>query len=229
MDAIVLALRKINEHAQTDWLAGETDVVVTPSGETPDSRPTLARKDKIGFVVLWLFSILFITGGLFFLSFGSKELIHGYSSKSWPQTRGVVTSSEVSTGFGRSPSGGQNTLFYAMISYDYRVSGNVYSGSRVSFGHYSHDAADAQSIVSQYPKGRKINVSYAPGDPSLAVLEPGCSAGMWGPMVGGIVFLAVGSLCFALLRFLRQYYHPPLNSDQAVKGQSQSHQRGQPV
>ena len=87
------------------------------------------------------------------------------ASTAWPTTTGKVTAAEVAkVMFRRQP----------RITYSYPVNGNAYTSQRISFaGGYRPKETDA--ILSRYPVGGEVTVSYAPDKPAEATLETGAN------------------------------------------------------
>lgn len=133
--------------------------------------------------------MLFILFGVIGLGFGSVSLWQGAQSKIWPHTDGVITLSSIEHSTGRHP----GDVWGVNISYDYKVSGVSYTGTRVAFGMEESSESHAQSFVDRYPAGKKVPVFYSPSNPEIVVLETGIHGGTWiGLGVGG-VFLAFGA------------------------------------
>jgi hypothetical protein len=87
------------------------------------------------------------------------------ASTAWPTTTGKITASEtVKVMFRRQP----------RITYTYSVNGTAFSSQRISFaGGYRPKETD--EILSRYPAGREITISYAPDKPAEATLETGAN------------------------------------------------------
>lgn len=96
--------------------------------------------------------------------------ILGYRASRWPQVGGVVQSSYAET-VGR----GKGRHREARITYNYEVSGHLYSSDRLSFsaGQVVDFGPQPDDMVAMYPSGAAVTVYYSPSDPSTAVLRPG--------------------------------------------------------
>jgi hypothetical protein len=70
-----------------------------------------------------------------------------------------------------------------VVSYEYKVNGNNYSGDCVSFG-----SAPTASQQNQYKQGSSVSIFYKPNKPSVSVLEPGNPARL---LPGLMVLLAL--------------------------------------
>ncbi len=89
-----------------------------------------------------------------------------------------------------------NIVYYAAnVAYEYTVSGTEYNCDRVSRKRDNRlTKFEAEQIAELYPSDNIVNVSYDPGDPSIAVLEPGAArVGIW-PLCIGIIVVGVGLL-----------------------------------
>ncbi len=147
---------------------------------TPRSRPVPPG--------LRLFPGLFIVIGLIVLGVGVVNLERSFRCGSWPTVEGVIELADM-----QSQTGGENgTTYSADISYGYQVAGKHYTGQRVAFGSMPASASYAQRILDRFPVGKKVRVYYSPGDPSLAVLEPGIHGGTGVWFGVGMVFILFG-------------------------------------
>ncbi len=114
-----------------------------------------------------LYSVLFIIG-LGLCGYGIQMLNDANESKKWPQSEGVVTSSEIIKS-----SDSDGTSYRAKITYNYQVDDKTYSSNKISFGEYSSPNKNkAQDIIDKFPVGN-VTVFYDPEDPARSVLEPG--------------------------------------------------------
>ena len=86
-------------------------------------------------------------------------------SAGWPTTTGKITAAEtVKVMFRRQP----------RVTYSYSVNGASFASQRISFaGGYRPKETDA--ILSRYPIGKEVPVSYAPENPAEATLETGAT------------------------------------------------------
>ena len=136
----------------------------------------------------WLFPGIFIVAGIAIMLFGTRNAERAFVSVNWPKADGIIRSATVHR------STNKNGISYqANVLYDYAVSGVTYSGNQVSFSQFGLSSSNhAQSIVDRYPKGKKLKVSYAPGDPALSVLETGLSIADSFLPLGGAAFLIAG-------------------------------------
>ena len=137
--------------------------------------------------------LLFIAMGVICLSIGVVGLVGGLASRDWLRTDGVITAASVYTQTGVSgPDSITSDTYGAKISYDYKVAGVTYTGTRVGFGDLVGSEKRAQAIVSQYQAGTTVSVFYSPKNPKNAVLERGVFGGTWVGFGVGILMMAAG-------------------------------------
>jgi len=142
-------------------------------------------------------ALLFLVVGIGVGIFGWLQLGKARASLSWPTADGVIMQSDVrrerrwvKTGKHRR----EKITYKADVDYIYTVNGQEYSADRISYGgtHSSSSRVTADQITSQYPRGKKVTVSYDPQDPGEAVLEPGVSIGVYGTLAAGVLIALVG-------------------------------------
>jgi len=86
------------------------------------------------------------------------------SNKSWLSTDGRV----IEAGLEMWPSAKKEE---ATVGYEYEIDGKKYRSYRWSFFNIHSRSRYARTIISQYPKGRKVKVYYDPVHPSCAVID----------------------------------------------------------
>jgi len=151
-------------------------------------NPTNPNKNAMRGVSLFL--SLFTLIGLIVLGAGVWNLVRSVRCESWPTVEGVVLSSQME--LHRGNKGGMT--YSASIGYDYMVGRTHYNGTRVAFGSMSASAAYAQVILNRFPVGKKVPVSYSPGNPQDSVLEPGIHGGTWICFGVGSLFMLAGMM-----------------------------------
>jgi Protein of unknown function (DUF3592) len=105
--------------------------------------------------------LLWTTGRLF------KQRRLSDESVAWPQTRGEVLEARFS--WSASPRSG--TSYWPVVRYRYAVAGETFESDRVSF-RAVYDRSDVEQAIHNYPVGAVVSVSFRPGDPAQAVLQP---------------------------------------------------------
>ena len=112
----------------------------------------------------------------------------------WPTAIGVITASTIQEG----PSAGMLipvARYRAAIAYQYEIDGRVLSGTRITMDESQFESRPwAEDRLRRYPLSATVRVSYDPGDPSRAVLQPGISTEHMQGLGAGLLFLVVGVL-----------------------------------
>jgi hypothetical protein len=113
----------------------------------------------------------------------------------WKTAPGTITYSGVETSRNNHR---QSTTVYQKpkVDYVYIVNGVNYQGNTIYWGDDRSPAlvSYTDSIVSKYPKHKKIVVYYHPSSPQQSVLETGTSEVTFVPLVFGGILIFVGSL-----------------------------------
>ena len=145
---------------------------------------------------LALFAALSLAAGVMLLLVA--RLPRAIASLGWPATEGVVISSEVAeSGLYTDES------WYPHVSYRYSVNGEEYTSEEIEVIQVANSSTDyyANQVVERYPKDKRVEVHYDPGNPAIAVLEPGVpDNGVFASILffacvgGGLVLLCVGLL-----------------------------------
>ncbi len=149
---------------------------------------------RTGFGSAGLLYALFGLVGLFAFAYGAHEFVLGLQSRSWQRVEGFITSVEMTTQHDE----GHGDTHGANVSYEYRVGGSNYTGTRVCFGDYaSGDGEHAAAILTRYQTGAKATVFYDGNKPGRAVLEPGIHLGAWLGLGIGTLFLALATYWFS--------------------------------
>jgi hypothetical protein len=143
----------------------------------PDLPPPPRSGDKVMPVAAAAFGAVFCCLGILALTAGLQRAWHGSASSSWPTVSGIVTE----TG-GDEPDDTTDTAYRARLIYKYDVKGATHFNNLRSF-------AQVESGP-HYKTGDRVKVSYLPGDPDTAVIEPGTSGAMlWLPGIGIVMLL----------------------------------------
>ena len=130
--------------------------------------------------------------------YGQYQLHQAKQSEQWPVVPGKIIRSFVKT----SSSEGV-TSYSADIKYAYTVQGVEHRSAVVVIGGHSYSA---NGTVKRYPLGKEVSVSYDPGKPGRAVLEPGVFFYGAHEIAGMILFplLTVAALLSLMLRRLME-------------------------
>lgn len=143
-----------------------------------------------------LFPIVFSLAGLALLIAGSKELVHGYSSKTWRKTEGKIIESRMT----QTESGGKGDR--PEIVYSYTVEKMQFSSDRILFGMSTYrtpfkgGSQIANEWLEKYPEGSRVSVYFDPNDASRSTLNTGAHITAWVAPAMGVPFLTVGLLMF---------------------------------
>jgi hypothetical protein len=147
---------------------------------------------------LGMFATIFILIGLAMLGASAPRLWRGYRSTTWPATEGTVLYSRQDSSASVSAEEGgsfrRSTSYGTHLVYRFETGGAVRFSNVRRFGQISASSADwAEEIAKRYPPGAKVTVFYSPGNPEVAVLEPGISPESWWLPGAGAAFLLFGA------------------------------------
>jgi hypothetical protein len=126
-------------------------------------------------------------------------LARGFQTSTWPTTSAQIVRADVETtkkasGFRRSGVSTFSNYYIAKIEYEYTIDGQKYTGDTV--GGSSSEGFDprvADAVVAKYPVGSQVTISYNPRRPKDALIDPTCSFGLWGAVVGlSLLVLSAG-------------------------------------
>jgi hypothetical protein len=140
--------------------------------------------------MLWLAAIFGVVAAAFFLH-GAWTLWNGKRSLRWPSARGVITSSRIEERIqSPSSSGPEESVYDALVRYEFTVGGRKLTGRRISFMPLGASLADVKEIARRYKVGKSVNVYYHPTNPKLCTLEQGTTKFAWVVVcVAGLVLI----------------------------------------
>jgi len=142
---------------------------------------------SIGITIVFLVTCIIIIG--------TKQLILGYQSQSWPTADGIILSSKIKTS---TSSSNHRRVYSPIITYEYTVADQSYVNSAIRFGQVGgQDKTVAQAYVSYYPAGTNTKVSFNPAKPEQSILESGISWKSWAVLFVGFAFLSFGIFLFS--------------------------------
>jgi hypothetical protein len=110
-----------------------------------------------------MLSLIVLLGFPFLIWQAYRKVRLSRESATWPQVRGIITASERVKAMWR---------VQPRVSYGYEVDGKTYASSRVTFAD-AVPASETEPILARYLLHQAVAVSYQPGHPEVAVLEPG--------------------------------------------------------
>ncbi len=141
--------------------------------------------ERLDLILIFVFAILVVVS-LSKLIYDCPKLAKAFIATSWPSTEGKIIWSEMTrkemVALHASESKTQGTRISAAnyevytpdLEYEYVINGEAYRSNRLyTYTTTYRTEAKAQSILSKYPKQRKVMVYYNPDKPAIAVLEPG--------------------------------------------------------
>jgi hypothetical protein len=132
------------------------------------------------------------------------------ASTSWPTVNGTVTASErAKVMFRKQP----------RVTYSYSVNGNPFIGNRISFAG-GYPAKETDAILSRFPVGREVPVSYAPDKPAEATLETGSNPQVTAQLRILLIFFVLIILLNVLnfyLKYRAEEKRPPIRTYGAVE------------
>ena len=133
-----------------------------------------------------LLPFLFVAAGLGACGYAVWKHLLVRRSASWPRVMGEVTRSEIvrtSSGHWQSP----NTIFKAIVEYDYEVAGGRYHGDTIDLGGTVNTSIvrHAERRCARYPVGARVTIVYDPEGPEHACLERSSN----GPLLLGAIGL----------------------------------------
>ena len=163
-----------------------------PSSKKRKSDKELKEGRQQRHALLFIWSVVG-TIGILIVLYGEYKLKQARASVEWPTVPGRIVKSEVDS---HTDDEGQ-TSYSSDIEYVYTVEGIEYQSDVVVLGGHEYNV---HRTVGRYPVGLAVEVSYDPGKPRRAVLEPGVESRASQTL--GFIMLA-GSLVMAtLINFL---------------------------
>lgn len=142
--------------------------------------------------------------------YGISVLYQGIASLSWPSADGRILYSHASTG--KRP----ETLLW----YEYHVENQRYVSSKYRTGGNVSPFRDVvEAAAKRYPAGEAVKVYYDPGNPQVALLEPGVWWGNFAAPAIGLLVLAAAWLAkkYAQITAMRRG-SPPSQTSSAAPG-----------
>jgi Protein of unknown function (DUF3592) len=131
--------------------------------------------------------VLFIVA-VVFVGAAQAAVIVARDSRTWPTVTGRVVRSEIRSNRRANRLPGYRTI----IRYEYTIDGEEYEGRDLASGEFPYRSArSAARRLQPYPLGSTVLVRYFPGEPEVAVLEPGVSLDvLYLPAVSSVLLLA---------------------------------------
>lgn len=153
-------------------------------------------------VGLGIFATIFMAIGAALLTPGLISMWNARESVKWPVVPGRILYHEEDSSTSTDNSDGHSTTtttYSTRVIYRYQVNGRTLFNNVRRFGQLAGSSEDwASEIAAQYPMGKDVEVSYKPGDPETAALEPGIDREAYYLPGAGAAFLLFG---FAVFRW----------------------------
>ena len=159
-----------------------------------------------------IFGCVFMLVGVTLLAIGVRRLWRDHESETWPKAAGVILFSTTTSSTSESRDNDRDsssygttttsTTFSSPLVFEFVVNGRKHYSNTRRFGQLAGSGEEwAAEIAERYPAGAKVQVTYSPADPDLAVLEPGItSEAYWLPGAGAVFFL-FGLVAAVVIRF----------------------------
>ncbi len=150
---------------------------------------------------LGIFAAIFLAIGAALLTPGLISLWNARESVKWPVVPGrILYHEEGSSTSTDKDDGGHSTTtttYSTRVIYRYQVNGQTLFNNVRRFGQLAGSSEEwASEIAAQYPMGKDVEVSYKPGDPETAALEPGIDQEAYYLPGAGAAFLLFGLAVF---------------------------------
>lgn len=143
-----------------------------------------------------LIQLLCLLIGPFYLWPGASDVISGIKSTSWPvvpgeiSAKGIILKSSEPGTFLRSR---RRTVYRVETQYTYEAEGRRLTGTRIFLKDVRWSSyRTAEEVLALYDRGTPVKVSYKPGEPETAVLQPGAQSEDWWTLAFGIVLCGIG-------------------------------------
>ena len=167
----------------------------TESADAKKSGRKVRRQILLSLGLVALFPLAIIL-------YGQYQLHYARQSEQWPLAPGRIVTSEV-----RSSSSEGVTSYSADIEYVYTVQGVEYRSDVVVIGGHSYGA---NATVKRYSLGSEVSVSYDPGKPGRAVLQPGVFS-YGAHKIGGMILFSIVTVATLLSLLLRRLMQEKVN------------------
>ncbi len=171
------------------------------------SKPRMYRPEDSKKSPSYFSGCFLILLGVLVLAVFRKSVLEDLKTLTWPHTTGHIIESRLESR--QTPEVGEEATYYVpIIRYTYTVHGKQYIGTRLYLekdvgGHIS----PIRKLLSYYPRGKTVQVFYAPDEPARSVLRPGFirSTTAMG-FFTGLFFLLWGWIRLWEARFFRSFY-----------------------
>lgn len=123
-------------------------------------------------MILFLWALLVLSFIVYLM------MMHQYwqdkNSIAWPQCEGTVLESTVESIHKQEHADRAKAEFQPVVKYRYEVGGKTYTSEMYAFKRTALTYRDASELLdARFKKDQRVTVYFNPGDPAVAVLEPG--------------------------------------------------------
>ncbi len=154
--------------------------------------------DKKAKRVLLILALGFSTLGIIFSIKAIYLFANAYNSKSWPTTKGMISSSQIKEEMRLSST---EKEYEIEINYSYSVNGIEYTSMCYTFSELKYSSEnEAKEEIKKYIQNSDVTVYYDSTDPAKSVLKPGPNWQNWKSILIGFTLLLAGILCFFALK-----------------------------
>ena len=168
-------------------------------------EPNESAKNKEPISMVFAAIGCFIVASIFFKNSDYKEALE---TKHWNKTTGIITDAGI-----HDKRQGLNINFVSVyLSYSYQVGNVSYQGNAYVRGGESMNfpsRSEAQTFLSQFPKGKPVTVYYNFRQPAVAVLKKGFTKYHFAQLIGASIMAGVGLILLYL--FLKSWNYLPKN------------------
>lgn len=156
-----------------------------------------SRSFGANLAIVVFFGAFAVFGGIA-LFITAEGAYRGYTSRSWPDTEGIIDASYIQT-VAKDKGQKKHRL---IIAYHYTVDGAQYLSSKTQFlDNVFSPKTKKDQIVATFRPDQKVRVTYNPSDPQISVLITGFPIGTFlGGLFLGLLFLGLGLWGLILLR-----------------------------
>ena len=145
-------------------------------------------------ILLVIFILFFLLSGVVSLCLGVVFVIQGNANMSWQHAQGTIIESKWDSYIASPRQRESQRRYRAVIQYEYIISGNTFSGNRLSTVNIAlRTKEEAIALCEKYEVGTDVTVYYDPNRPEKSVLIRGTPKGTKNFFIGGIICFLIGT------------------------------------
>ncbi len=148
--------------------------------------------------------------GIVFMSEGLITINKALTAQKWPTTQGEIVESNFRWEESSSTSGHRSGAYHLYIKYVYFINNQRYYSDQIgpkghifSLGQETSFQKNAEGIVKQFPKGKKVTVWYNPLNPQEAMLSVQVKLSYWLIAMAGAFVMYLGYWIFTKRKELK--------------------------